>query len=154
MTIARAYRWWADRYCPKALARRLGVRGFGMVLIGLGWLFIGLGVWQGLPPAPDGAPHLLVPAPYRATAWAGSGILALALSTNRDRDHIALMAAVIMPLVRVGSYLWAWIVHLIPGGHPGYASGWYAAIFQAFLVAFVVLVACIVPVPEPRREDA
>ena len=46
-----------------------------------------------------------------------------------------------------------------PGGEPGYPSGWYNAAIHSVLVAFVVLVACIIDLPTPqqvtdRGEDA
>ena len=153
MSIVRAYRWWADRYCPKALTRRLGVRGFGMVLIGTAWTLIGVGVLHGLNPTPPDAPHLVIPAPVRGTVWIAPGVLAFALCASRRRDTIALTVAVVMPLVHVVSYTWAWVVYLAPGGQAGYSAGWYNGAFHLALVALVVLVASIVDVPTPR-EDA
>lgn len=137
-----------------AFRRHLGVRGLGLLLIAVTWSLIGLGVYQDQ----SSAPHLLIPTDIRAGLWIGSGMLAAALSTSRRWDWLALTLAVIMPTVRVASYGWAWITYLAPGGEPGYPGGWYNAAIHSALVAYVVLVACIIDLPSPqqvtRGEDA
>ena len=134
-----------------AFRRQLGVRGLGLLLIAFAWSLIGLGVYQDQSATPTGAPHLLIHADIRAGLWIGSGMLAAALSTSRRWDWVALTIAVIMPTVRVASYGWAWITYLAPGGEPGYPGGWYNAAIHSVLVAFVVLVACIIDVPTPQQ---
>jgi len=141
-----------------AFRRHLGVRGLGLLLIAVTWSLIGLGVYQDQSATPTGAPHLLIPTDIRAGLWIGTGMLALALSMSRRWDWLALTLAVVMPTVHVASYGWAWITHLAPGGEPGYPGGWYNAAIHSVLVAYVVLVACIIDLPTPqqvtRGEDA
>lgn len=130
-----------------ALRQRLGVRGLGLLLIWVTWSLIGLGVYQDESVTAAGAPHLIIPAHICAALWLASGTLALVLACSRRWDRLALLAAVLMPTVRVTSYLWAWIVHISPGG-------WYNAAIHAVLVAYVLLVAGIVDVPHRDREQA
>jgi len=130
-----------------ALRQRLGVRGLGLLLIWVTWSLIGLGVYQGESVTAAGAPHLIIPAHIRAALWLASGTLALVLACSRRWDRLALLAAVLMPTVRVTSYLWAWIVYISPGS-------WYNAAIHAVLVAYVLLVAGIVDVPHRDREQA
>lgn len=138
-----------------ALRQRLGVRGLGLLLIWVTWSLIGLGVYQDESVTAAGAPHLIIPAHIRAALWLASGTLALVLACSRRWDRLALLAAVLMPTVRVMSYLWAWIVYISPGGgEPGYPGGWYNAAIHAVLVAYVLLVAGIVDVPHRDREQA
>lgn len=135
------------------LRDRLGVRGLGLLLIWATWSMIGIGVYQDASVTVSGAPHLLIPIDVRAGLWIGSGTLALLLSTSRRWDHIALIAAIIMPTVRVTSYAWAWITYLAPGGVEGYPNGWYNAAIHSVLVGFALLVAAIVDIPAPASHD-
>ena len=137
-----------------ALRQRLGVRGLGLLLIWATWSLIGLGVYQDESVTAAGEPHLIIPAHIRAALWLASGTLALVLACSRRWDRLALLAAVLMPTVRVTSYLWAWIVYIPPGGEPGYPGGWYNAAIHAVLIAYVLLVAGIVDVPHRDREQA
>lgn len=139
----------------RRLTRKLGVHGSGLVLIGAIWILTGVSALtpQPLPAGRD--PHLLhmlIPPVIDATMWftAAMGCLAAALDRNGPRrDGLALAFAVVPPVIRLGSYLWAWLVSLLPGDPAGYPRGWFVAALFACMVAMVWLVAAI---PEDPAE--
>lgn len=141
----------------RRLTRHLGVHGSGLLLIGLLWLLVGIGALTPQPPSGTDALllHQRMSPIIDATMWftAAMGCLAAALDRNGPRrDGLALAFASIPPMIRFTSYLWGWIVSLLPGEPVGYPRGWYVAALFACLVAMVWLVAAIPEEPtRPRR---
>ena len=144
----------------RRITHKLGVHGSGLILIALIWALVAVGSMtpQRLPGPAGTDPHLLhllIPPLIDATMWltAAMGCAAAALDRNGPRrDGLALAFAVVPPMIRFTSYVWAWLVSLMPGGPAGYPRGWYVAALFACMVAIVWLVAAI---PEdPHRPTA
>ena len=152
-----------DFAMPTALHRaarrattRLGVHGCGLLLIAAIWALMGAGVLTG--PHLAGDPdvmlvHLYIPAPIRATMWLTAAALCAAYALDRRgprRDGVAVAVACIPPMLRFASYLWSWIVSIVPGDPDGSPRGWYTASIYACMVGLVWLVAAI-PDDGPTR---
>lgn len=132
----------------RRLTRKLGVHGSGLVLIAAIWTLVAIAALTLDLPVRDGAMllHRHIPVVIDATMWltAALGCLAAALDRNGPRrDGLALAFAVVPPVIRFGSYLWSWIVALIPGEPDGTPTGWYSAAIYSCMVAMVWLVAAI-----------
>ena len=119
-----------------------GLRGRLMMMLGVGWVLIGLGLLTGA--APDGpvpgVPHTQLPGQLRAGLWIGTGIFAIVRGMFRGSQgkEPGVMALLIMPLFRAGSYLWAWLVHLWPlDDMIGISTAWYNATFYVILARAV-----------------
>lgn len=111
----------------------LGPRGCVLLIAGVDWVVEGFGVLHHLDGRISDAPHLqYMSATVRGVLWILSGSVAIAASLRREWGHIGAALLFLMPLVRVTSYLIAWIVsfppisHLIEGSDiSGYRDGWY-----------------------------
>lgn len=111
----------------------LGPRGCVLLIAGVDWVVEGFGVLHHLDGRISDAPHLqYMSATVRGVLWILSGSVAIAASLRREWGHIGAALLFLMPLVRVTSYLIAWIVsfppisHLIEGNDiSGYRDGWY-----------------------------
>ena len=130
-----------------------GVRSEAMILCALIWLAMGLGIWQDLSvQVSPGAWHLFIPAEVRSGLWVATGAAALALAFFPMKSHWGLTALIIMPIMLASSYLWAWIIDLIPGEPGGDPRGWFRAIFFVAMVGLVVVISHIpANVPVRRR---
>ena len=131
----------------------LGAHGLGLCLIAGFWALIAIGQLTGTQ-TPEPGRHLLhqhIPTVAAATLWLTTAMGALASAIDRNgprRDGLALAAAVIPPVIWAVSYLWSWIVSLIPGPPTGSPRGWFAASLYACAIGLVWLVAAI-PDEEP-----
>lgn len=139
---------------------RLGLRCEAMVLLGLVWLIMAMGVEFGASRPPEGLVFTLVPSPVRAAIWAGTGLYAIWTAIQSRGTSRALAMMNIMPLVRLISYLLSWLLWLLPWEFDAlaeYEHGWYQAGFYAAMIGFVVFAAHIPPGllrsrPSPDRE--
>ena len=136
--------------------RALGVRGSGLLLIAVIWTLLAVGILTNPDPhtAQPGTFHGLIHPSVLAAGWLTAAGLALTGSLDRrfgsHRDGLALGVATIPPMFYATSYVWAWVVELIPGPPPGFPRGWLSASIYLALVALVWLVASIPDeVPEP-----
>lgn len=126
----------------RVIYRRLGLRGEAMVLLGIIWCLIGVGVVLGAACESGGLLHTLVPLPLRIAVWVVSGVFAV-WAAFFGRTELALGVLAVAPIVRAVSYLWAWVMWLVPGGPVGVPTGWYAALFYFVMIGLVVLAAHI-----------
>lgn len=105
------------------------------------WTWLGIGVATGAASVPDGAPHTMIPLPARVAFWLipAAGVVAVLIT----RRHAALVTStlILAPMVRIVSYLWAWIAYL--AGDTGHPTGWYPAVMHLPLLALVVLIALL-----------
>lgn len=128
--------------------RHLGVRGRAMLFCAVLWSFVGLGaIVNSSPPRPSTF-HATFPR-LEACLWFAAAVLAVFTSWRRDGSRIGLAALVVPPALRSASYVWAWVMDLVPGPPPGFALGWYTAILYLCMIALVVVVAWI-----PGRVEA
>lgn len=125
-------------------AARLGRRG--LFLLAWGVLFVVYGIGLYLYPLPDSLPiravwHNAIPHEVRAAAWIVTGLVACWAAFRRGHggDVAGFIALTLMPVVRMASYGFAWLVSVFtPFGEP---RGWVSASFYAVLVLTVILVA-------------
>lgn len=124
---------------------RVGLRGWGLALLGVVWALIGVGVAVGASTPPDDASlwHVAIPRWARAATWIVTGVSALILARWSRWSNWGMGVLMIMPMVRLTSYLAAWIVHLVPGEPEGLRFGWYSSAFYIVMIALVVFVTCI-----------
>lgn len=108
-----------------------------MVILGIIWCFIGMGVLDGIPSTTDGALHLMFPSAVWMMGWVGTGMFAIIAAITRRHKSTALGALQFMPVIRVVSYSWSWLMCLFPGAPEGDPNGWYRAIIQSVLVLAV-----------------
>ena len=137
----------------RRLTRHLGAHGSGLLLIAAIWLLIGLRLVLDPVALPPSTWHGMIPDPIRLALWWSAALLCIGAAVDRDgprRDGFALSVAVVPPMIALTSYLWAWVVSLVPGEPIGYPHGWYAASLYAALVGIVWLVAAIPDESETR----
>ena len=138
---------------------RLGVHGCGLLLIAAIWALMGAGVLTA-PHVTGSADtiliHQYIPMPFRATMWLTASALCVTYAIDRRgprRDGIALALATIPPMLRAASYLWSWIMSVVPGEPTGSPRGWLTAAIYACMVGLVWLVAAIRDDPPARVTD-
>ncbi|WP_288797826.1 hypothetical protein [uncultured Arsenicicoccus sp.] len=139
------------RQTPPLARRRLSDKSRLIVLDGVVWTFIGVGVIAGTSPT-DGAPHLAIPDPIRCLWWLVPGIVAIAAGLAQRHKDVAVALLMIGPAIRLTSYLYAWIISLIPGAPDGVPNGWYYAAINLIIVVHVVAVARIGRTEKRHRE--
>lgn len=111
----------------------MGPRGCVLFLAGIDWFFEGLGVFNHLDGTILDAPHIhYMPNSLRAMLWITTGLVCIVLAFRREYGHIGAALLWLMPLVRVVSYLtawvasWTWVDPIIPDADlPGDPRGWY-----------------------------
>ncbi len=122
----------------RRLTTRLGVHGFGLLVIAFAWFVIGLREIVEPPPVvPASAWHGFIPSEIRLVIWwvPAAGCAAAALDGHGPRrDSFALVSAIVPPAFIGASMCWAWLM----GDYP---LGWLSATYHLILVAIVALVA-------------
>ena len=121
----------------RRVTRRLGVHGYGLLVITFLWTVVGVGVLSFGPPDPHvGSPAWLV---VRLVAWWGGALLCLSAAVDREgprRDAFALGFAATAPIVDATLYAYAW-----QQGSERY--GWFWATVHLAFLAIAVLVAAV-----------
>lgn len=127
----------------RVIVRRVGLRGEAMLGLGIIWGLLGIGALLGTGQrAPELALwHTLIPRPLSGALWLASAAVAVLAARFQRWSHAALGVLTVMPMTWLSSYLWGWVMSLVPGPPPGFAGGWYPALFYLVLVAMVVHVA-------------
>lgn len=126
------------------------VRSRGLLLIGVIWFLLGLGMAFTTPVPVSDAWDTYLPESLRVALWWSAALGAIGAAIDKQdgkRDWLALAFCVVPPMIRITSFLWAWVVYLWPGGNPGYDRGWYSAAVYSALVGLVWLVASIPDLP-------
>lgn len=125
--LRAAYQWWAARYCPRAIARRIGRRGIILILGGLLCLLAAAQVavsGDSIDPA-DAIAYEYIPIPVRVSLWLTVGVAAIASAVGpKNRQGIGYAALCFMPAERIGGMAWSVTQWL----DPGYPSGTIAAL--------------------------
>ena len=129
-----------------AMPERWGPRTPLMLALGALWIAVGIGVLVGQAPEPPAAPHTWIPDLLRSAVWIGSGLAALIAAPAQSWG--ALILLIVMPAVRVGSYLWGWLVWVTPAGDPGDPAGLYRSLFALAMILAVAATA-VVPTAPP-----
>lgn len=82
------------------------------ILVCAGWMWAGASTWADLIGKPRDAPHLRIPGEVRAVVWwvtAAAPLLTLRLSRTCALRRSALVGLLIMPTVRLTSYVFSWV---------------------------------------------
>ena len=126
------------------MRRHVGVRAEGMILAAAIWGLVGLGAIDtpAMPPAPS-LLHLLIPTWIRVALWWVPAVAAVVLAPSDRLSRWGLALLTVPSILQGVSYLWAWLMELVPGPPPGDPRGWVSAAYYALMVAFVLLLAHI-----------
>lgn len=116
-------------------ARRLGVRGYALLLCAFIWSLVGYGILAGPQTDSPGTFHDGLPTWARLAIWFLPAAAALLGAWMPRWDWLALALLVVGPVVRCCSYLTSWILWL--SRHHGLATGWYAAALYLALIGIV-----------------
>ncbi|MCC5781367.1 hypothetical protein CRM73_00090 [Kocuria sp. CCUG 69068] len=128
----------------------LGTRGQILLWCAAVWVLIGAGIAVGAAPGPDPALfHTMLPMPVRVGGWWVTSGLAVYAALRKRAVPLAVGALMVMPVQRLASYLWAWVMSVIPGPPPGVPDAWYNAIFYLLAIGLVLIAACV---KEPTRD--
>lgn len=129
------------------LARRLGHRGAFLGLFGLIWLLVGASLLPDPSRRLPGPDHALlfthIPLPLRLAMWGVPGLVALICAWLRGpgRDTLGFALLIIPPIVRGGSYGWAWLLWLWPPTRSlGDDRGWIGAVVWAALAGAILII--------------
>lgn len=82
-----------------------------------------------------------IPRPIRSGLWAVCGAITLGFAWSRRWQWVSVVAAVVMPIERVISYLWSSIQFFIPGPPAGSLWSLLNAGRWAAIVALIVVIA-------------
>lgn len=154
------------------VAEQLGRRGVCLLLVGVAWIGIGVGIEAEPPIREDGVLiiHELMPQWLRAALWATTGAAAVWTGVRarlgRD-DTIGFVAIMIMPLERTLSFFVSWAMYGVtallgrwfPDVEPiGYDRGWYSACVWLIVVLLLQIISgwrnpppCPLPASDGRQ---
>lgn len=82
-----------------------------------------------------------IPRPVRAGMWTAAGLATVIWAWSRQRQWVAVVAAVIMPIERIISYLWSALQWFIPGPPGGSLWSLLTAAMWAAMVALILVIA-------------
>ncbi|MEX5263382.1 hypothetical protein RF640_05030 [Kocuria sp. CPCC 205231] len=94
--------------------------------------------------------HLYVPAGARVVEWWVGAALAVYGAFRQKNLPVVTSVLIFMPFVRIGSYMWGWIIYLVPGPPAGAQDGWYSAAYHVVLIGLVLEAA---HTKEPTRDE-
>lgn len=123
-----------------ALAARPDRKGHGLLLMAAVWALIGLGI-PGTPTLIDSAWHQRIPELLAAGMWVATAGFAVGAAWWVRARPLAIGLLILMPGIRMASYVTSWAAFLVDGGSPGYSRGWLLAAQQVLMIAFVFYVA-------------
>lgn len=141
----------------RKLVRRYGRRATTLMLFGVCWVGVGLGVW--LVPmtrfthSADAGVLTFMDDPLWGFMWMACGVTAVTTGFLRPRhptyDEWGFNSLVVPPMVWGAAYVWSFVVALVTSG----AAGRYGGIvgFAVFIIA-VLAVLLIAGWPEPESE--
>lgn len=141
------------------LSGRYGRRGAWLIVLGVVWMLFGVGIF--LEPT-DPRPWVLweyLPQWVQACAWWLTGAVAVwqGLQGRQCSDAVGHVALYVVPLVRLGSFVFSWLVwlgtaslHAARFDVPvlGWPTGWYAAAVWSVVLVMLRLVQSW---PNPER---
>lgn len=128
------------------LTRHLGHRGAFLLLFGVIWILVGVSLLPDTEtPMP---PHVLMlfehlPLWLRIAYWMAPGTVAVVSAFLRGPGHdtAGFALLIVAPIVRGGSYGWAWVAWMLSGGQIGEDRGWLGAVVWAALAGAILIVA-------------
>lgn len=125
-----------------------------LALLAVTWTLMGVGVATGTAAADPSLVHTLAPQWLRVTVWVVPAVLATYTLATGRRTTVTVVALSIAPWVRIGSYMWAWVMYLMPGGPAGIPAAWYPASFHAVMFALVILAAVLTRTETHDRDHS
>jgi hypothetical protein len=125
------------------IARVLGRRGAVLLIIGLMWIMVGVGLV--LDPSPLLPKNYYVwheqwPMWFRVMAWVTTGTIACIMAWVRapGRDNIGFVALTVMPTQRAFAFGFAWLLSLFTD--VGYPAGWIGMIVWGAVTILIVII--------------
>lgn len=133
-----------------------GLRCRALVVIGAVWVLMGAGVATGASSPPPGIAFAYIPTPARVVLWVAPGLGAIITGWRQAGTGRVPGWLMIMPTIRVASYLLAWVLWLVPGTQNlgEFRHGWFIAATYAAMIAAVLLCAAIPEHLHPGRDRA
>lgn len=140
-----------------------GLRCRAVAVMGMVWVVMGLGVLTGASQLPEDILFSRLPSQARAALWIGPGIAAMATGWIQVGTSRVLGWMIIMPAVRLASYLAAWLAYLLPWSTAifgEYPHGWFVASTYTAMIAAVAMAGAIPEhfhpgaTPHPSRSEA
>ena len=123
------------------MTRDLSRRSLALTMVGVFFLLQGLSVLTEPPIASALAIlHAAIPLEVRATLWVGAGLVTIIWAWSRHWQWVAVVAAIVMPIERVISYLWSTLQWVIPGPPAGSIWSIVDAGRWAAMVALIVII--------------
>lgn len=141
------------------ISDRFGYRGTCLIILGTIWILFGISTSIDAQPRHELVLHEHLPPWLHTGAWIFTGALAVVAGLrgkHRD-DTFGMTALMVLPMIRMLSFLASWLVYLVLSAWhwydpavevAGYARGWYSASVWALVVTLLVLVAGW---PNPRQ---
>lgn len=142
------------------MGRRLGIGHRAAFLIAFGAMFfaIGVGIFlvQSHPTPPVRPPdpllfHAHLPIALRVALWCGTGAVAAAFARHQRLQWVSFTALALAPVERIVSYGLAFVLAVLPGGHPG-AVGSYLTM-GALFGAVLFVTRLIASWPDPPGDE-
>ena len=131
---------------PPNADTRLGLRCEAMILLGILWILIAVGIEAGASNIPADQILAVLSTEVRSFLWLATGVFAIISGLLSDGTKWALVGLTIMPTLRIGSYLYSYILYIIPGFQYGeLMHGWYFAVLHSIILMFVMFIAHIPP---------
>ena len=150
------------------LAERFGRRGACLILFGLAWVIVGIGIEVAPPPREAGVfvVHEQLPQWFRAMLWVATGAVAVWVGgrARLDRDDTwGFVALVAMPIERFVSFFISWLMFIITDllgrwfpdvETVGFDRGWYSAtVWLVVVLALFVISGWRNPAPPVTPDD-
>lgn len=111
----------------------VGRRGAVLILLGLTWITLGLGIIYEPAAYVRELFHLRTYPPARVLLWIGTGAVAILCALHRRTRDYGFPLLYLMPTFRLVSYAVGWAA--------GYSRGWVGMAYYAALVGLIVIVA-------------
>lgn len=134
---------------------RVGRRGAVMAVCASLWAWIGLLIVINGARTIQGVPHTQLPTWLRVAFWMAPAVVG-AVFMFRRHDTWGWIALSVPATERAVSYLWGWVMHVWPGGDPGYERGLTAAVLYVHMAALCIVIAGWrepMPIPPPDESD-
>ena len=121
-----------------------------LLLLGIIWVLIGLGRIIDPTPMMPGAflLHELIPSWLLGVLWVVPGLIGMygALRVPPIPGRVGFAGMVLAPTILAFSYLFSWIVHILPLGIEGFERGWNGSLIYIAITTLVYI--------ESGRRDA
>jgi hypothetical protein len=132
-----------------AIRLHLRRRGALLLLLALLYLYVGAGLWMQPGEVDDALFHTHLPLWVRVGLWLVPAVVA-SVFAFKERDRWGWMVLVLPVVLRICSFIGAWVFWLVPGGVEGHADGLWRSLLYVFILGVILLGSGW---PEPPPDD-